>query len=94
MKWEYIVIFLGVIVVNIMMEVTLNEKVSRWIRYLCLGFICLLHMSVIAMVVYLGIQLYHQEPLVALLMCLFGLITSAGVVAYIRALHHRTRSRA
>lgn len=93
MKWEYLFCFLGVILVNAMMKLTLNEKISRWVRYPCIGLICLANVSVISMAAYLGTILYHKEPMGAMLVYLFGLIVLAGAAVYVWSLYRTKRSR-
>lgn len=68
-------------------ELSGNRKLSRWIRYPLIALVCLFFGSVIALVLYMGISVYPEEPLASVLLCLLGLFLLVGTVLKFRKLY-------
>lgn len=89
---ELIIVFILGMVGAVLVQLSANRDVSRWIRYPLVVLICMIFVSGIAMVVYFAVTLYTEEPFVSVMLWLFALFLLAGAVAYIRNLYHGKRS--
>lgn len=83
---EIILVFILGMVGAVLVQLSANKGVSRWIRYPLVALICIMLVSGIAMVVYFAVTLYTEEPFASVMLWLFALFLLAGAVAYIRNL--------
>lgn len=89
---ELILVFVLGMVGAVLVQLSANRGVSRWIRYPLVALICMMLVSGIAMVVYFAIALYTEELVASMMLWLLALFLLAGAVAYIRNLYHGKRS--
>lgn len=71
----------------VLVKLSVNKDMSRWIRYPLIALVCLLFVTVITMVFYFGFALYSEEPLGSATLCLLGLFLLVGAVMYVRSLY-------
>lgn len=83
---EIILVFILGMVGAVLVQLSANKGVSRWIRYPLVTLICMMFVSGIAMVVYFAIALYTEELVASVMLWLLALFLLAGAVVYIRNL--------
>lgn len=83
---EIILVFILGMVGAVLVQLSANKGVSRWIRYPLVTLICMMFVSGIAMVVYFAIDLYTEELVASVMLWLLALFLLAGAVVYIRNL--------
>ena len=83
---EIVLVFILGMVGAVLVQLSANKGVSRWIRYPFVALICMMFVSGIAMAVYFAVALYTEELFASVMLWLFALFVLAGAVAYIRNL--------
>ena len=69
------------------MELSGNRKISPWIRCPLVALICLFFGAIIALMVYIGISVYPEEPVASVICWLLGMLVLVGVVLKFRKLY-------
>lgn len=84
---EILVEFLLELVVDGGIEASGNKNLSRWIRYPLMVLVILFFCAVIALVFYMGVSVYTEEPVASVLFCLLGLFLLVGTILKFRKLY-------
>lgn len=79
--------FLFELAVEGCMELSGNRKISPWIRYPLVALICLFFGAIIALLVYIGISVYPEEPVASVICWLLGALVLVGVMLKFRKLY-------
>ena len=68
-------------------EVSLNKKVSKWIRYPLILFIVTIFMGIILLMFYLGFSLLNKNVLVAILMLIISAFMLISTIVKFKKLY-------
>lgn len=80
------------LIVDGCIEASGNKKVSRWIRYPLIVFVCLFFGSVITLIFLIAFRMVKEEPVVSVIFFLLGLFLLVGTVLKFRKLYLTKRS--
>lgn len=80
------------LIVDGMIEMSGDRKMSRWIRYPLIVFSVLFFGTVIGMIFFLAIGMSHNEPLAAAVISLLGIFMLLGTFLKFRKLYFERQS--
>lgn len=89
---EIILVFILGMVGAVLVQLSANKGVSRWIRYPLMALVVLFFGAVIALVFYLALGLSSNEPVASIAFSLLGLFLLVGTVLKFRKPYFAKRS--
>lgn len=75
---DFLIEFLGELLIEGSMELATNKKISKWIRYPLIMLLSIFYSIIIFEILYLGLKLMHENIIISMILILISILLLIG----------------
>ena len=81
---DLIIEFVGEVIIEGIIEIIQNKKISKWIRYPLLIIILLFYTAIVVGITIVSIKCFHENVLFGIILLFASILLIAGLISIIR----------